>query len=293
MYTQVIGKLRLALSPPEPAWANVPLYVSARGLTTSPIPVGLGTIDAEFDLIDHALVIRSGDGRSERRPLGGAVAEFYHDVMDALRRLDVDVAISVLPQEVPDPIPFPDDRVHNVYDASQVERFQHVLSMIDVVLKEHRAPFRGRTTPVHFFWGTFDLAVTRFSGRRVDPPPGAGLIARVAGDTEQICAGWWPGDDHVRYPAFFSYAYPAPAGIEGASIQPGSAQWSASAREFLLPYETARLAADPRATIRDFLISTYTSAAKLLGWDPSLTQVDLGSSRQGPTDSAYHPPTAH
>jgi Family of unknown function (DUF5996) len=273
MYTQVIGKLRLALSPFEPEWAHVPLYVSARGLTTSPLPVGLRTIDVEFDLIEHALLVRSSDGYIERRPLGGTVADFYRDVVRTLQRMRVDVAISVLPSEVADPIPFPDDIVHHTYDAEHAALFHRVLSMVDVVMKEHRARFRGRTTPVHFFWGTFDLALTRYSGRSVDPPATGGVIARVGGDAEEICAGWWPGDERVPYSAFYAYAYPAPAGVDNVSIQPVGAAWDPTAGEFLLPYEAARSEAVPSEAIRDFLGSTYEGAAKLLGWDKRLTEI--------------------
>lgn len=273
MYTQVIGKLRLALSPFEPEWANVPLYVTARGLTTSPIPVGLRTIDAEFDFIDHALVVRSSDGSIDRRPLGGSVADFYHDVIAILRRMHVDVAISVVPSEVPGPIPFPDDRTHDAYEATQVARFHQVLTKVDVTLKEHHARFRGRTTPVHFFWGSFDLALTRFSGRRAEAAPGAGVIERLSGDAEQICAGWWPGNDRVRYPAYFSYAHPRPDGIEAVSVRPSEGGWSADQGEFLLPYDAARSAPDPRRAVLAFLASTYAGAAALLQWDGDLTSV--------------------
>lgn len=188
---------------------------------------------------------------------GGTVAEFYQDVMRALQRMNVEVAISVLLTEVPDPIPFPDDRTHHTYDAQHARQFQRVLSMVDVAMKEHRARFRGRTTPVHFFWGTFDLALARYSGRSVEPPPGAGIIERVGGDAEQICAGWWPGDERIPYPAFFAHAYPAPDGISRVPIQPGAAAWSAVAGEFLLPYQSARSEANPRQAILDFLSSTY------------------------------------
>lgn len=273
MYTQVIGKLRLALSPFEPEWANVALYVTARGLSTSPIPVGLRSIDAELDLIDHVLLIRSSDGGMERRPLGGPVADFYHEVIGALQRLDVDVAISVLPSEVPDPIPFPDDRTHHTYDPAQSSRFFRVLSMVDIVIKEHHAGFRGRTTPVHFFWGTFDLALTRYSGRMVNPPPDAGEIERVGGDAEEICVGWWPGNEHTSYPAFYAYAYPSNPGEAEIPIQPAGAAWSPIAREFLLSYDAVRAAADPRRAILDFCTSTYEGAAALLGWSSDLTQL--------------------
>jgi hypothetical protein len=273
MYLQVIGKLRLALSPFEPEWANVPMYVTARGLTTSTIPAGPRTVDAEFDLIDHALVLRSSDGQIERRALGGPVADFYEDVMRALARLHVNAAISVVPSEVSNPIPFPEDRTHATYEPAHVTRFFRVLSAIDAIVKEHRAGFRGRTTPVQFFWGSFDLALVRYSGRRLDPPPGAGVIARFSADAEEICTGWWPGDERVPYPAFFAYGYPKPAGIEVESIQPAGAAWNDPAGEFILPYETARSLPDPRLGVREFLRSTYASAATLMDWDPELTKV--------------------
>jgi Family of unknown function (DUF5996) len=274
MYVQVIGKLRLALSPFEPEWGNVPLYLTARGLSTSPMPVGLRSLDAEFDLLDHVLVLRTSDGDVERRSLGGPVADFHRDVVSALSRLRVEVAFSPTPSEVPDPIPFAEDRRHQTYDSAQARRFWRVLSMVDVVLKEHRARFRGRTTPVHFFWGSFDLAVTRFSGRPASPPPGAGVIARFAEDAEQICAGWWPGDGRFPDAAFFSYAYPKPDGLEHAPIPPSGAAWNPGVGEFLLPYSAARVAPDPRGAILDFLASTYDAAAGLMGWGRDLTAVE-------------------
>jgi hypothetical protein len=271
MYTQVIGKLRLALSPFEPQWANVPLYVTPRGLTTSAIPVGAREIDAEFDLIDHELVVRDSEGHVERRALGGAVAEFYQDVMRALRRMDIDVALSVLPSEVSNPIAFPEDHTHDTYDAGQVAQFHRVLTLVDGVMREHRAHFRGRTTPVHFFWGTFDIALTRYSGRPATPRPGAGIIERLGGDVEQICVGWWPGDERIPYPAFYAYGYPKPDGIEQATIQPRAAAWSSTAGEFLLPYEAVVAEVDPRQAVIAFCRSTYEAAATLMGWDSSLT----------------------
>jgi hypothetical protein len=277
MYTQVIGKLRLALSPFEPQWANVPLYLTARGLTSSAIPIGLRTIDAEFDLIDHVLVLRSSDGDVERRPLGGAVADFYQDVLAALARLNVDVTLSAVPSEVPDPIPFPDDRTHQTYDPEQAHCFWRVLSMIDVVFKQYRARFRGKTPPVHFWWGSFDLALARFSGRPATPPPGTGVIGRFGGDAEQICAGWWPGDQRFPEPAFFAYSYPKADGLEGASIRPEGAAWSTELGEFLLPYAAVRTAADPRQAILDFLTSTYDAAAAQLRWSSDLTAVEAPS----------------
>lgn len=273
MYTQVVGKLRLALSPFEPEWANVPLYVTARGLTTSPLPWRTRTFDAEFDLLDHELVMRTSDGLVERRPLGGPVSDFYRDVMTALHRMGIDVMISLVPQEVPDPIPFPDDRIHDTYVPADAVRFQRVLSMVDVVMREHRAGFTGRTTPVQFFWGSFDLALTRFSGRRATPMPGANVIMRFSEDVEEICAGWWPGDERWPYPAFYAYAYPPPKGVGELAVRPAGAAWSEGSGLFLLPYETARADPDPKRTILDFLESTYAGPAALAGWSNELTRV--------------------
>ena len=273
MYTQVIGKLRLALSPFEPQWANVPLYLTARGLTTTPIPVGSRTLDAEFDLIDHTLVLRTSDGRVERHPLGGPVADFYQDVMGALARLDVDVAISVVPSEVPHPIPFPEDRTHSTYEPEHAARFFRVLSLVDVLARAHRARFHGRTSPVQFFWGTFDLALIR-SGKSMAPPPReSGVIHHYGLDAEVICTGWWPGDERIPYPAFYAYGFPKPEGIEDrlAAIEPSAATWMGG--EFVLPYDAVRTLADPRHAVLEFFRTTYDNAANLMGWDPELTQV--------------------
>ena len=270
MYTQVVGKLRLALSPLEPQWANVPLYVTARGLTTSPVPCGSLTFDAEFDLFEHALVLRASDGGHRRVPLGGAVADFYGSVMAALRGMGIDVSVSELPSEVPDPIPFPEDREHHTYDGAQAQRFWQALSRVDGVMKRHRAGFRGRTSPVHFFWGSFDLANTRYSGRPAEPPPGADRIMRLSEDAEQVCAGFWPGDARTPYPAFFAYGYPRPPGVEAAEVRPRSARWEEGAGLFLLPYDDVRAAADPAAALLAVLESTYQACASRMGWSADL-----------------------
>jgi hypothetical protein len=274
MYTQVIGKLRLALSPFEPQWANVPLYVTSRGLSTSPMPVGLETLEGEFDFFDNVLVLRLSDGRIERRVLGGSVAAFYGDVMRALARLGVEVELSLVPSEVPDPIPFPEDRTHHHYDAAQALRFWRVLARIDSVFREHRAGFFGKTPPVSFFWGSFDLAVVRFSGRRVNPPRSARTIERFTSTAEQICGGWWPGDARYPHPAFYAYAAPKPVGLEQAAIQPTGAAWNTTIGEFVLPYAAAQASADPRAAILEFLRSTYDAGSRLLGWPSDLTQIE-------------------
>jgi len=275
LYTQIVGSLRTALSPFEPHWMNVPLYLTSRGLTTSPMPVGSRTIDAELDFIDGALIFRTSDGRTERRALGGAVAEFHADAQQMLGRLDVDVTFAAGPSEVPDPIPFAQDRTHHVYDAAQALRFWQVLARIDSVLKEHRAAFFAKSPPVSFFWGSFDLAVVRVGTRRVAPRAAAGTIERFVATAEQICAGWWPGDARYPDPAFYAYASPKPAGIERAAIRPAGAAWSTSIGEFLLPYAAVRASADPRAAILDFLRSTYEVGATNLGWPDDLTRFDV------------------
>ena len=278
MYTQIVGKLRLALSPFEPQWANVPLYVTARGLTTSPVPLGLRTFDAEFDFVDHDLVVRAADGGIERLPLRAqAVADFYGALMDALSRLGFDVRISPGPSEVPDPIPFAEDRTHDTYEPEPVNRFFRVLSAADVVLKLHRSRFRGKTSPSQFFWGSFDLVVTRFSGRPVNPPADADTITRYGGNAEQICGGFWPGHAQFPSPAFFAYGYPKPAGIEQASIRPAGAAWRDDLGEFIFPYDAVRAADDPRRALLDFLETTYDGCAQRLSWSPELTQVDAPS----------------
>ena len=274
LYTQVVGKLRLALSPFEPQWGNVPLYLTARGLTTSPIPFGPLTFDAEFDLFEHVLVIRVSDGGVARVPLRGAVADFYRAVMDALEGLGVSVSVSELPSEIADPIPFPLDRTHDTYDGAQAHQFWQVLARVDVVMKRHRAGFRGKVSPVCFFWGSFDLACTRFSGRPADPPPGSGTIMRYSDDAELICAGFWPGDPRIPYPAFFAYGYPRPEGIELAQPRPAGVRWVEEAGLFLLPYEAVRGEPDPAAATLEFLTSTYDACASRMGWSSDLVASD-------------------
>jgi hypothetical protein len=270
LYMQVVGKLRLALSPFEPQWANVPLYLTARGLTTSPVPFGSGTFDAELDFFDHVLVLRASDGGLAGVPLRGPVAEFYRAVVEALGGLGVAATVSELPSEVPDPIRFPLDQVHHTYEAADAHRFWQVLARVDVVMKRHRARFRGKTSPVHFFWGSFDLANTCFSGRPASPPPDADTILRYSDDAELICAGFWPGDARMPFPAFFGYGYPRPEGIELAQPRPDAARWVEDAGLFVLPYDAVRAAPDPAEAIMEFLTSTYDACASRLGWSPDL-----------------------
>lgn len=271
MYTQIVGKLRLVLSPFEPEWANVGLYLTARGLTTSPMPDGLRTFEAEFDFIDHHLVIRTSDAQVRRIAIEGqAVADFYAQVMAVLARLGIDVTITELPQEVPDPIPFPEDRVHHTYDPEAAHRFWQVLRRIDMIMKRYRARFWGKTSPVHFFWGSFDLANTRFSGRPAAPPLGAGPIMLRAEDAEQVAVGFWAGDQRTPYPAFYAYGYPRPDGCEHAVCRPEAAAWVEAAGLFILPYEAVRTADDPEAALTLFLDSVYEACAGLMGWSRDL-----------------------
>jgi hypothetical protein len=248
MQLQVIGKVRLALSPLEPQWVNVPLYLTGRGLTTSTIPHPSGeAFDIDVDLVEHRVAVRTGSGRVEHIALQPPVASFYADLMAALERAGVPVEISTLPSEVPDPIPFPDDTVHATVDAAAVTRFWRVLLAVEAVLREHRARFRGKTPPVQLWWGSLDLTTTRFTGKAVAPPAGADAITRVGSDEEQFSGGFWPGDARTPYPAFFAYMYPKPDGIESARL------WSDELGEFLLPYDDVRTAADPRHALLDFL----------------------------------------
>jgi hypothetical protein len=280
MCAQVIGKLRLALSPFEPQWANVALTVTARGLITPPMAAGAAAFDAELDLLGDELVLRSGEGGVERVALGAraggdfTVADFYEDTMRALGRLGAEVAISTTPSEVADPIPFPEDRSHHSYDPEAVHRYFRVLAAVDLVFKRHRARFRGRTSLVQFFWGSFDLSLTRFSGRPASPPPGADIIMRRSADVEQICAGFWPGDGRFPHPAFFAYGYPQPEGIQQAVIGPDGAGWSDAIGEFLLPYDSVRAAPSPALAITEFLETSYAAAAERLGWSPDLVATD-------------------
>ena len=256
MQLQVIGKVRLALSPLEPQWANVPLYLTGRGLWTSTIPHPGGEVfDIDVDLLDHRAAVRTASGRVERVPMHTPVARFYAELMAALERAGVPVEISVVPSEVPDPIPFPDDTVHATYDAAAVTRFWRVLLAVEAVLREHRARFRGKAPPVQLWWGSLDLTTTRFTGRPVTPPAGADLITRVGGDEEQFCGGFWPGDACTPYAAFFAYMYPKPDDVERAP------RWNDALGEFLLAYDEVRESPDPRRLLLDFLDDAFARTA--------------------------------
>jgi hypothetical protein len=275
MELQIVGKVRLALSPFEPQWANVPLYLIARGLTTTPMASGDQIFQIDVDLVDHQVVVLTAAGDSRRVALTSRpVADFYRDFTAALRALRIEVPISPRPSEVTDPIPFADDVIHSAYDPIWATRFFRVLSQVDLVFKEHRSRFRGKTSLVNFFWGTFDLALALYSGRAVEPPVNAGVIARRGGDAEVICTGFWPGNAQVPAPTFFGYAYPAPAGIDKERVQPAGAHWDPVMKEFLLPYDDVRRAASPRQEILEFCNSVYEAGSRLGGWVEGLMIVD-------------------
>jgi hypothetical protein len=271
MYLQVIGKVRLALAPMEPQWAQVPLYVTARGLNTSPIPHSSGVFDVDVDFVDHLVSIRMASG--DVRQVGlepRAVADFYDELMHALADAGVGVTITLMPQEVPDPIPFPEDRTHARYEPEWANRFWRVLVALNTVFNEHRACFRGKASPVSLFWGALDLSYMRFSGRPSEPSPDAGVIARYSGDAEHFCAGFWPGDARLGEPAFFAYASPAPPRMQEAQIGPAAAGWRPELGEFVLPYDAVRSAPDPRRALLEFLETTYEAGARRAQWDPAL-----------------------
>jgi hypothetical protein len=271
MKMQIIGKVRLSLTPFEPQWANVPLYLTARGLTTTPMASAGLVFQVDVDLIDHQVLIQTAGGETRRLPLTARpVADFYADFMSNLDALGIEARFRPAPSEVSDPIPFAEDSAHKTYEPEWANRFWRVLSRVDLVLKEHRSRYRGRHSPVHFFWGTFDLAYSRFSGRPATPPPGAGLIERLGGDAEQVCCGFWPG--HSRFPqaALFSYTYPKPDGVEGAAIDPREASWNPKLGEFALLYDDVRNSASPREAMLRFFESTYAAGAGLAAWAPAL-----------------------
>ena len=273
MWTQIVGKIRMAQTP----WINhswhVTLYVTARGLTTSPIPYGSRIFQIDFDFIDHRLLILTNDGAQgtvELRPR--SVADFYGAIMAALHELGLDVRLHSMPNEVPDAIPFEQDRTHAAYDAAYANRWWRILAQADRVFTIFRARYIGKCSPVHFFWGSFDLAVTRFSGRPAPLHPGGvphlpDAVAREAYSHEVSSCGFWPGGGPVAYPAFYSYAYPAPAGFAEQRVRPQAAAYNAALGEFLLPYEAVRTAARPDEVLLEFLQSTYEAAATLGGWD--------------------------
>ena len=268
MWAQIVGKLRLNLCPLVNHWWNVPFYLSARGMTTSPMPYRHGTVEVQFDFIDHKLLIATDDGRLSAIALAPqSVAQFYEKFIAALTALTVDADIWTKPCEIPDPVPFERDNMHKSYDPAAVHKFWTILVWVDQVFKEFRARFVGKVSPVHFFWGSFDLAITRFSGRPAPERSGADSITREAYSHEVSSAGFWPGGGEIAGPAFYSYAAPEPSGFAQYPVRPPSAYYHPGLKEFLLMYDDMRAAASPKAALLDFLESTYVAAADLAKWD--------------------------
>jgi hypothetical protein len=272
-WTQIVGKIRLVQSP----WTNhswhVPLYVTARGLTTSPVPYGTRSFEILFDFVAHRLRIETDAGSVETMALEPrAVADFYRELFGRLRSLGFDLAIRPMPNEIPDAIPLDQDREHASYDAEAAQRFWRVLLQADRLFKEFRARFIGKASPVHFFWGSFDLAVTRFSGRRAPPHPGGvpnlpDWVAREAYSHEVSSCGFWPGGDALPEPVFYAYAYPEPPGFRAAAVGPAGARFHEGLGEFVLPYDEVRRATGRDAAVLEFLQTTYQAAADLADWD--------------------------
>jgi hypothetical protein len=281
LWTQIVGKVRLSLTP----WINhgwqVVLYVTARGLGTTPISIDNEIFEIEFDFVSHRLVIRTSRGEERTLPLEQqAVADFYRGVLDLLNGIGIVVSINEMPNEVPNPIRFSDDRIHASYDAGAAHAFWRALVQVDRVFKLFRSGFLGKVSPVHFFWGSFDLAVTRFSGRRAPLHPGGvpGLpdaITREAYSHEVSSAGFWPGNDAFPQASFYSYAYPEPTGFRDRPVTAGG-YFEAKLGEFILPYDTLRSAAKPDALLLDFLSSTYAAATEAGEWDRAALECHIG-----------------
>jgi hypothetical protein len=282
LWTQMAGKIRMAQTP----WINhswhVVLYVSARGLTTSPIPYGHRTFELEFDFLKHVLRIGTDDGAVKEMSLfPRTVADFYAELMQTLSGLGLEIAIDDLPNEIPGAVPFSEDRQHASYDPDYAERHWRILLQVHRVMTTFRSGFIGKCSPVHFFWGSFDLAVTRFSGRRAPLHPGGvpnlpDPVTQEAYSHEVSSAGFWPGNDALPYPAFYSYAYPEPSGFSTAPVLPTEGFYSQELREFILPYEAVRTAADPDRLLLDFLTSTYEAAASNGNWDRAALECSIG-----------------
>jgi len=268
MWSQVIGKVRLKLCPLVNHWWNVPFYVTARGLTTSAMPYDDGDVEVLFDFIEHKLRIETTGGATRALALKPqSVAEFYRSFMATLAELGVDVKIWTMPCEIPDPIPFEKDTVHKSYDAEAAHQFWHILVWVDSALKEFRGGFIGKASPVHFFWGSFDHAATRFSGRRAPERPGADFVTREAYSHEVSSAGFWFGGGDIKGPAFYSYAAPEPPGFAEQRVRPQAAFYHPQLKEFLLMYDDVRAADSPKDKLMEFLQSTYEAAAVCGKWD--------------------------
>ena len=285
MWTQIVGKLRLELTPLQNHWWNVPLYVTARGLSTSAMFYKNELLDIEFDFVSHNLHFRLSSGANLSVPLRAqSVADFYREFENCPAVLKVSVEIYPVPVEISNPIPFAEDRTHASYDPDYAHRFWRILSSTDRLFKAFLTPFLGKVSPVHFFWGSFDLAVSRFSGRPAPPRPNADPITREAYSHEVISAGFWPGNGGFGAPAFYCYAAPSPAGLDKQTVRPNAAYFDAKLGEFLMKYDDVRAASSPDDAVLDFLQSTYEAGANLAKWDRKALERDPSS------DPALHKP---
>jgi hypothetical protein len=289
MWTQIVGKVRLALMPSVNHWWHVPLYVNSRGLTTAAIPYRGSAFELQFDFVEHRLALRTAGGSEHLMPLvPRSVAEFYSEFMKMTREAGIEVKIWRMPVEIPNPIPFDEDVIHAAYDRGAVERFWRILLSVQTVFYQFRSGFIGKCSPVHFFWGSFDLAVTRFSGRRAPERPGADTITREAYSHEVSSVGFWPGAG-LGDPAFYSYAAPEPEGFSAAGARPQAAHYDSQLREFILMYGEVRKAASPSEVLLELCESTYRAAADLGRWDCDA----LERCTQAPRQKKAHGDTAN
>jgi len=278
MWMQIVGKVRLGLTPLINHWWNVPLYVNARGLTTSAIPYRNRPFEMRFDFLDHQLVLQVSDGSHQMLPLTAmTVADFYRKVLEMLRSSGVEVKIWRMPVEVPNPIPFDEDRLHASYDPEAAQRFWRILLNVQCVFEQFRSRFIGKCSPIHFFWGSFDLAVSRFSGRRAPERPGADRMTREAYSHEVSSVGFWPGGGNIPGAALYSYTAPEPAGFREWPVRPAAARYDAQLGEFILMYDDVRTAASPGATLLNFCQSTYEAGATLGKWDRDALERNAGT----------------
>jgi len=268
MWMQIVGKTRLALAPRENHWWHVPLYVSARGVTTTPMAYGVRALEVEFDFIEHRLAVKTSDGALREIALRPqAVADFYREYIDVLAGLGITLKMRPVPDEVEHPIPFAEDRVHATYDPTHARRFFEMLLQADRVTKRFKGRFLGKSSPVHFFWGAYDLALTRFNGRRAPESRDTSAMMREAMSHEEISVGFWPGSGTLTEPAFYAYARPEPPNLATAGIRPATAYYSRELADFILPYEAARAAPRPDEAVLEFYQSVYDAAADLARWD--------------------------
>jgi Family of unknown function (DUF5996) len=280
-HTQVLGKLAVRLAPPEPQLQHAALRLTARGWETAPLPApdGSGALVAALDLRTHEAVVEHSGGPAERVALtpDRPVADVTREVLDAAARLGGPVAIDQTPQEVPWSVPLDEDREHATYDPAQAGAYFAAATQAALVLADYRAPYRGRSTPVNAWWGSFDLAVSLFSGRAVEPPSSAGFIMRNAGDAQQVEIGWWPGDGRYGKAAFYAYAHPAPEGFDRLSLSPAAARWDGALGEYILDWDDVRAAADPHALAVEFARSAFRHACEACSWDPALAATVAGT----------------